>query len=61
MKPSSIRFSSARADFFSTLNSRVNEYFKSQNLSRNGNAEMVIKTVFMYALYFVPYALIIAG
>jgi linoleoyl-CoA desaturase len=61
MKPSSIRFSSARADFFTTLNSRVNEYFKSQNLSRNANAEMVIKTIFMYTLYFLPYALIMAG
>jgi linoleoyl-CoA desaturase len=61
MKPSSIRFSSAKADFFSTLNSRVNEYFKSNQLSRNANYEMVIKTIFMYTIYFGPYVLMITG
>jgi linoleoyl-CoA desaturase len=61
MKPSSIRFSSAQADFFTTLNSRVNQYFKSNQISRNANAEMVIKTIFMFSLYLVPYALILSG
>jgi len=57
----SIRFSSNRADFFSTLNRRVNDYFKSNNISRYANAEMKVKTVFMYALYFVPYVLLLTG
>jgi linoleoyl-CoA desaturase len=61
MKPSSIRFSSAGADFFSTLNSRVNEYFKANQISRNANSEMVIKTIFMYTIYFGPYILMITG
>jgi linoleoyl-CoA desaturase len=61
MKPAAIRFSSAKSDFFTTLNQRVNEYFKSNKISRNGNSEMVMKTIFMYLLYFVPYALILAG
>jgi linoleoyl-CoA desaturase len=56
-----IRFSSAKAEFYSTLNQRVNEYFKSRNLSRNGNAEMVIKTIFMFSLYLIPYALMMTG
>jgi linoleoyl-CoA desaturase len=56
-----IRFSSARADFFSTLNQRVNEYFKSNNISRYANAEMKIKTVCMFAFYFVPYLLMLTG
>ena len=56
-----IKFSSARSDFFTTLNQRVNEYFKSKNISRQGNAEMKIKTVFMYALYFLPYVFLIVG
>ncbi|MFZ6010836.1 MAG: fatty acid desaturase family protein [Bacteroidota bacterium] len=58
---SSIRFSSARADFFSTLNQRVNEYFKSKNISRYANGEMKIKTIFMYTLYFAPYILMLTG
>jgi linoleoyl-CoA desaturase len=58
---SAIRFSSAKPEFYSTLNQRVNEYFKSRNLSRNGNAEMVFKTVFMFALYITPYVLMMTG
>lgn len=59
MRPAtSIRFSANRADFFSTLNHRVNDYFKSNNISRYANAEMKFKTVFMFALCFVPYTLL---
>jgi linoleoyl-CoA desaturase len=56
-----IRFSSGKPEFYSTLTQRVNEYFKSNNLSRNGNAEMIVKTLFMFTLYVVPYGLMITG
>lgn len=56
-----IRFSSAHPEFYSTLNLRVNEYFKSRNLSRNGNAEMALKTIFMFTLYLTPYFLMMFG
>jgi linoleoyl-CoA desaturase len=52
-----IRFSPTRADFFNTLNRRVNEYFKSNNISRHANAEMKIKTLCMYCMYWIPFAL----
>ncbi|HEY3403065.1 MAG TPA: acyl-CoA desaturase [Ohtaekwangia sp.] len=58
---SAIKFSSQQADFFTTLNQRVNEYFKTRQISRHANLEMKFKTVFMYALYFTPYALILSG
>jgi linoleoyl-CoA desaturase len=58
---STIRFSSAKPEFYSAVNQRVNEYFKGKNLSRNGNAEMISKTVFMFSLYVIPYVLIISG
>jgi len=58
---SSIRFSSSKADFFSTLNQRVNDYFKSRNITRHANLEMKFKTLFMFALYFTPYFIIISG
>lgn len=61
MKPASIRFASTKSDFFSTLNGRVNDYFKSANISRNANSEMVVKTIFMYSLYFIPYILFMTG
>jgi linoleoyl-CoA desaturase len=61
MKSSTIRFSSARADFFSTLNGRVNDYFKQNKISRHGDVRMVVKTFCMYALYFIPYTLLISS
>lgn len=57
----SLRFAKDRQDFFVTLNKRVNEYFKSNNISRHANAEMIAKTVFMFALYFVPFVLMLTG
>jgi linoleoyl-CoA desaturase len=58
---SSIRFASTRGDFFSTLNARVNEYFKKNNLSRYANSEMKVKTLFMYVLYLTPFILMLTG
>lgn len=57
----SLRFAKDRQDFFVTLNKRVNEYFKTRELSRHANAEMIIKTVFMFALYFTPFVLMLTG
>lgn len=56
-----IKFVSKQHDFFTTLNQRVNEYFKSKNISRNANSAMVTKTIVMFALYFVPYAFVVSG
>jgi linoleoyl-CoA desaturase len=57
----SIKFPSSRADFFTTLNQRVNGYFKSNNISRYGNGEMQFKTFFMYCLYLVPFIILLTG
>jgi linoleoyl-CoA desaturase len=56
-----IRFSAAQAEFYSTLVLRVNEHFKTRNISKNGNAGMFIKTAFMFLIYLIPYVLIITG
>lgn len=56
-----IRFSQVKPEFYSTLNQRVNDYFKHANVLRTGNAEMIFKTIFMFALYVVPYVLMITG
>lgn len=48
-------------DFFGTVRGRVNDYFKSTNKSKYGNSEMVIKTVVMFAIYLVPFGLILSG
>lgn len=54
-------FSRTKLDFSTTLNKRVNEYFSTNGISRHGNSEMILKTIFMYLLYLAPYALIVTG
>ena len=48
-------------DFFLTLRSRVNNYFSDSKTSRYANTNMIIKTIFMFSLYFVPYFFIVSG
>ena len=59
--PQHLRFAVGNAQFFATLNQRVNQYFKSNNISKHANWAMVVKTIFMLSLYFVPYALLLSG
>lgn len=60
-KSTPIRFAGTQRDFVMTLNKRVNEYFKVNNISKHANSEMIFKTVVMFTLYFVPYSLILSG
>jgi linoleoyl-CoA desaturase len=55
------RFGTKERLFYSTLHKRVDEYFKSNNIKKTGNTEMYIKTVFMFALFFVPYSILISN
>ena len=43
------------AKFFRTLNKRVNDYFKENNIKRTGNYKLWIKTIVMFALFLTPY------
>jgi linoleoyl-CoA desaturase len=47
--------------FVATLRQRVDSYFKTNEISKTGNTTMVLKTVAMFALYLVPYFLLIFG
>ncbi|MGL1889643.1 MAG: acyl-CoA desaturase [Reichenbachiella sp.] len=48
-------------DFVSELKKRVDSHFTDNNISKFGNTNMKIKTVFMVALYFVPLTLLLTG
>lgn len=61
MSDKNITFASTHRDFTTTLNKRVNHYFKTTGETRHANREMIIKTVCMFAMYFLPYALIVGG
>lgn len=55
-----IKFSSNNdVEFFTTLRSRVKDYFKDNNITRYGNYKMVLKTIALIAMYFIPYFLMV--
>lgn len=48
-------------EFFSILRKRVNQHFKDNNIDKQANAKMKIKTTFMILLYFTPWILLLAN
>jgi linoleoyl-CoA desaturase len=61
MNTSQLKFSSTLPEFFPTVTKRVNEYFKTHKISRFSNSEMIVKTVFMFSIYLIPYFFMISG
>lgn len=62
MQNSFLRFNEkCKPEFYRALNQRVNQYFSQNNISRFGNTQMVIKSIFMFAVYFVPFVLMVTG
>ncbi len=55
------KYDTKSTDFFKTLKSRVDEYFKETKKSRSGNFSMYFKTFFMVACYLTPYFFILFG
>jgi linoleoyl-CoA desaturase len=45
--------------FFKILNTRVNNYFKDNNISKTGNWKLYLKTAIMFILFFTPYFVIL--
>lgn len=56
-----VTFAATHRDFSTTLNKRVSDYFKGNGIRRHANREMVIKTVFMFTIYLLPYILVVTG
>lgn len=53
--------SSSKRSFHQDLQKRVNAYFKENGISKHANSTMVIKTISLLLLYFIPYFLILSG
>lgn len=45
--------------FFRTLNSRVNNYFKENNIQKTGNWKLYVKTIILFSIFLTPYFLIV--
>lgn len=62
MNYTNIRFSKTHnAEFFRTLNSRVNEYFQQNNITKYGNWKLYLKSLVVFAIFLTPYFLIISN
>ena len=47
--------------FQTELKKRVDEYFRKENISRNGGSRMMVKIAVIGAMYFVPYVIMFTG
>lgn len=56
-----IRFNNANRQFYMTLKKRVDEYFKTNNISKFGNSSMVIKSIAMFIFFLGPYAVLMSN
>lgn len=56
-----LTFAATYRDFSATLNTRVNDYFRNNGIKRHANIEMIVKTFCMFAVYLLPYLLIVTG
>jgi linoleoyl-CoA desaturase len=48
-------------EFFTTLRARVNDYFKTNKITKHGDSRIIIKSIVMFLIYFIPYGLMITG
>jgi len=57
-----IRFQNKeQVPFVKELRKRVNGYFKENKISRNANRHMIVKSISMFLIYLIPYALVYTG
>jgi linoleoyl-CoA desaturase len=49
----------SQATFFSTLRGKVDDYFQANNLPKTGGSFLIVKALIMFALYLIPYLLIL--
>lgn len=45
--------------FFRTLNSRVNNYFKENNIAKTGNWQLHLKAIILFSIFLAPYFIIL--
>ncbi|MDW3195795.1 MAG: acyl-CoA desaturase [Cytophagales bacterium] len=53
------QFSRERKDFLNELRARVADYFSANDLSRNANAYMVLKTIMAVGMFLIPFTIIL--
>ncbi|GAB3277247.1 acyl-CoA desaturase [Larkinella harenae] len=62
MRQETVKFSNRnKSQFFSVLRERVELYFKQRAISKQGDASLIGKGIFMLALLLLPYGLIVSN
>ncbi len=62
MSISIVRFNeNDRPEFYKELKRRVNQHFAEEKISKFGNVNMVMKSIFMFSLYSAPFILMMTG
>jgi linoleoyl-CoA desaturase len=62
MRRKSVNFNvHSQPEFYREVVKRVNSHFKNSNISKQGNIDMVLKTIFMCSIYFIPFFFLISG
>jgi linoleoyl-CoA desaturase len=62
MQQNKIKFQGQKnPEFISELRKRVSDYFDVNHISKFGNMNLLLKAVFMFSLYLIPYFLMIFG
>ncbi len=56
-----IKYKKDNQEFVKELRQSVRTYFESKEIEKHGNSEILIKTLLMVLLYFIPYALMLTG
>jgi linoleoyl-CoA desaturase len=56
-----VRFNTSNRQFYSTAKKRVDEYFRTKNISKFGDYRMVIKSIIMFLIFLGPYALFVTN
>lgn len=54
-----LQFSKQKDEFFTTIQQRVDQYFRQKNISKHANAAMVLKSVFVVSIWAVSFSLIL--
>jgi linoleoyl-CoA desaturase len=58
-QPQALKFNNKNRAFYTILKSRVDSYFRDNQLSKKGNVNMYTKTTVMFLLYFLAYTLLV--
>lgn len=62
MPVKSARFNNeSKKEFQTELRKRVDAYFKTNKISKNGNGKLYLKTIVMFSIYLVPFILLTLG